>query len=112
MLAKIKTIILSRINKTKTEPWVEDRRHVCSLCPHNSKNVNSISSHKKILMYLSDFYSWITGNSEVDTLGNCLFCESCSIYYKTKTYVEDCGDGRWKSIYTPNSAQEEKWKNK
>jgi hypothetical protein len=110
MLAKIKTIILSRINKTKTESWVEDRRHVCSLCPHNSKNNSDSTLKQRIYKLLSDSLTFITGAINYD-LGQCKIC-LCDLYYKSKSDVEDCEDGRWKSIYTPNSAQEEKWKNK
>jgi hypothetical protein len=113
LLKLIRTITLSRIKKTKPSELVEYKREICKTCEYNTLNLESIPPLKLILKKLSDFYSWMTGNAEVDVLGSCSACESCSIYYKTVD--EDIcphpeGD-KWKSIYSPNSAQKEKWKN-
>ena len=78
-------------------------------------NLEKIPLNKLIYKKLSDFYSFICGKSEEDNLGNCVACESCSVYYKTQDEEEKCPHpqgNQWKSIYNPNSAQNKKWKNK
>lgn len=112
LLKLIRTIILSRIKKTKPSELVEYKREICKTCEYNTLNLESIPPLKLILKKLSDFYSWITGKAEVDVLGNCSVC-GCSVYYKTVD--EDiCPHPKkdlWEKIYIPNSAQKEKWKN-
>lgn len=107
LLKKIRIIILSRIKKTKTNNLVEQKRDICKYCEYNTINIEKIPLNKLILKRLSDFYSFVTGNSDVDVLGNCVACETCSVYYKSRD-EEDCphpdGD-KWKSVYIPNSAQ-------
>lgn len=106
-MKKIKTIILSRIKKTKTSALVEYKRSICKKCEYNTLNLESVPPLKLIIKKLSDFYSWITGNADVDVLGNCSACEMCSIYYKSRDEQEcphPTGD-KWKSIYIPNSAK-------
>lgn len=92
---KLLRIIRSRFKKTKEEQWMLDRREACRVCPFNSKNVEKIPWRKRIIIKLSDFYSWITGNSDEDNLGNCLKC-GCSLYYKQQEKTEICEDNRWK----------------
>ena len=107
LLKKIRIIISSRLKKTKTSGLVEYRREICKICEYNTLNLEYISPIKLVIKALSDFYSWITGNSEVDVLGNCSACEMCSIYYKSRD-EEECShpDGdKWKSIYIPNKKQ-------
>lgn len=94
---KLLRIIRSRFKKTKEEQWLLDRREACRVCPFNSKNVEKIPWRKKIVIKLSDFYSWVTGNSDEDNLGNCLKCSSCSVFYKTlEKEFESCPENRWK----------------
>lgn len=95
---KIKTIILSRFKKQNQEEWVEVRRSICKTCIFNSKNQKKIKFNKRVLILLSDFYSFITGNKEKDNLGNCTYCDSCSIYYKTEEKLEQCEAGKWNYI--------------
>jgi len=103
MIGKIKMIALSRLKQVEEEEFVTQRRAICKDCRFNSKNVLYIRVYKRILKYFSDFYSLITFNKDVDTLGNCLACESCSIYYKTLevTKSEICPQGKWKHIKLP-----------
>lgn len=100
MLKKIKLIILSRIKKPKISKLVEYRREVCKNCEYNTLNLEHIPPIKLIIKKLSDFYSWITGNSDVDVLGNCGKC-GCSIFYKTRD-EDECPEDKWVSIYIPN----------
>jgi len=104
---KLIRIIISRWKKHQENILVEKKREVCSKCEYNSLNVEFIPKRKSLLIKLSAFYSFICGKSDLDILGNCLACESCSVYYKTED-EEHCphptGD-KWKSIYIPNSAQ-------
>lgn len=88
---------------------MEYKREICKTCEYNTLNLESIPPLKLILKKLSDFYSLITGNSEVDVLGNCSVC-GCSVYYKSDS-EEECPKNKWEKIYIPNSAQKEKWKN-
>ena len=103
----IKKIILSRLKKTKEEEFVKQRREICRVCEYNSLNREKIPLNKLILKKLSDFYSLITGNLEVDVLGNCTACESCSIYYKSldEEHCPHPNEDKWVSIFIPNSAK-------
>lgn len=92
---KLKTIILSRFTKTKEDEETLRRRKICKSCEFNSLNVKKIPRKKRMLKKISDFYSWITGNSEEDNLGNCLACEACSLYFKTAEILEECKKGYW-----------------
>lgn len=107
MLKLIQTIVLSRLKKPKTTALVEYKREICKKCEYNTLNLEYIPPFKRFIKKLSDFYSWITGNSEVDVLGNCTACAVCSLYYKTRD-EDECphpeGD-KWKSIYIKNSAK-------
>jgi len=78
--------------------WVRRRRETCKTCPHNTENQvkKSLSLKVRIIKSLSDFYSWITFNKDVDVLGNCTACEICSIYYKTAEKDETCPKKLWK----------------
>ena len=96
IVSKLKIIILSRLKKPSIEQWIEDRRDQCKVCPFNTKNMIKLSLKEIILIKLSDFYSWVTGNKEEDILGNCSACELCSIYYKTFEYIESCPKNKWK----------------
>lgn len=96
-MKKLITIIKSRLTKPKTDKEIERKRAICASCEYNSKNMENISIYKKALKSLSDFYSRITGNADEDNLGNCTFCNSCSIFYKS--LLEDrCSDtmNKWK----------------
>lgn len=93
MLNKIKTIVLSRITKPKTDKWIKDRRNKCNVCPFNTKNMEKVPLKIKIIKALSDFYTWITFNKKTE-LGNCSLC-GCDIYYKTETKIEKCEDNQW-----------------
>ena len=90
---------MSRFRKYKEDIIVDRKRKVCSVCEYNSLNTENISKKKSFLIKLSNFYSWICGKADLDILGNCTACESCSIYYKTLD-EEHCphptGD-KWKS---------------
>lgn len=110
-LKKIQTIVLSRIKKPKEDWIVEEKRKICKVCNYNSKNMQKIPLSKSILKVLSDFYSWIMGKADEDNLGNCLACESCSIYYKSvdENHCPHPEGDKWWSIYEPNSAQKQKW---
>lgn len=98
MLKKIRTIVLSRFKKENQEEWVEVRRSICKSCVFNSKNQEKIKLNKRVLILLSDFYSFITGNKKKDNLGNCTYCQSCSIYYLTEEKYEACPAGKWTYI--------------
>jgi len=90
-------IVKSRFKKDNIEPFVVERRKECAKCEYNSLNAQKVPYFKRVLIMLSDFYSFITGNKEEDSLGNCLACEACSIYYKSAEELEDCKLGKWKS---------------
>lgn len=75
-------ILRSRFLNISDDKEFERKKSICLKCEFNSKNTEKIILYKKILIRLSDFYSWITGNSDKDNLGNCLGCKSCSVYYK------------------------------
>ena len=100
MLKLLKTIILSRLTKPKEELEVLIKRRICKGCEYNSLNAEKIELKKRVLIWFSDFYSTITGNKEEDSLGNCLACSSCSIYYKS-LYEDHCPhpiENKWKII--------------
>lgn len=89
-------IITSRLKKPKKDKEVERLREICKICDYNTKNVENISINKKIIIFLSDLYSWLTGNKKEDNLANCSIC-GCSIFYKTQEYqFEECPKGYWK----------------
>lgn len=90
MINKIKIIIFSRFKKPNKESFIEARRKICSTCEYNTKNINKLKFSVRVIKFFSDLYSLVTGNKEVDTLGNCTACEVCSIYYKTAEKVEQC----------------------
>lgn len=98
-MKKLITIITSRFTKPKEDKETERKRKICRSCEFNSLNSVKIKLSKRILIKMSDFYSWITGKGEEDNLHNCTACESCSIYYKT-LYEDHCphpkGD-KWKT---------------
>lgn len=88
-------IIKSRFKKGEDEE-TKRLRAICKSCEFNSKNVEKIPIKKRILIFLSDTLSLVMGRKEEDNLGNCLGCESCSIYYKTREYEwEDCPKNKW-----------------
>lgn len=90
MINKIKIIIFSRFKKPNKEYWVINRRAICAKCNFNTKNIESLPFKTRVIKFLSDKYSYITGNRKIDNLGNCTACEVCSIYYKTAESVEQC----------------------
>lgn len=95
-MKKLLTIIKSRFKKEETTQQVKDRREVCKGCEFNSKNVDNIPFRKLIWKKLSDFYSLLCGTLDEDNLGNCLACNSCSLYYSTKEPEESCKKNKWK----------------
>ena len=107
----IRTIILSRIKKTKNDKWIQDRRNICSVCPKNTKNMSSVSLKIKLIKALSNFYTWILFKPKTN-FGNCSIC-GCDVFYSTREKESECSDDppKWKSIYFPNDAQKEKWIN-
>lgn len=90
MIRKIRTIIFSRFKKPNEESFIKARRKICASCEYNTKNIENLKFAVKVVKFFSDLYSYITGNKNVDTLGNCTACEICSIYYKTAEKVEQC----------------------
>lgn len=94
-MVNIYTIIKSRFNKEQETEETKRRRSICKGCEFNSKNMERIPPIKKILIRLSDFYSWITGNIEEDNLHNCTACSGCSIFYKTFEPEEHCPKEKW-----------------
>jgi len=97
MIKRTTTIINSRFKKSnEKEEFIIYRRGVCSRCEFNSNNQSKVNPYKLFLKSLSDFYSWITFNSKKDNLGNCLACDSCSIYYKSIEVEEVCPENKWK----------------
>lgn len=95
---KLVIIVLSRFKKPNQEQWIKDRRKECAVCPFNTLNLekNKLSFNKKLLQRLSRFYSIITGNKDVDVLGECTACETCSVYYKSSEPTSYCEKNRWK----------------
>lgn len=92
---KIFRILKSRLKKKKEEDWILERREACRVCPFNSKNMEKIPWNKKMLIKLSNFYSYITGNLDEDNLGSCTKC-GCSVFYGSAEITEECPDNRWK----------------
>jgi hypothetical protein len=71
-------------------------RAICKRCEFNSKNTEEVPIKKRILIFLSDTLSWTTGRKKEDNLGNCLACDSCSVYFKTAENLwEDCPKEYW-----------------
>lgn len=105
MINKIRTIVFSRFQKPNEESFVTARREICAKCEFNTKNLDTITIGTRIVKFFSDAYSWVTGNKEVDVLGNCTACEICSIYYKTAERVEQCPAKpmRWKKVPLPRT---------
>lgn len=97
ILTKIKTIATSRFKKPIEESWIKDRRATCSTCEWNTLNQEKLSLKTRIIKFLSDMYSKITGNADEDVLGNCghISC-GCSIYFKTSELIEKCPENKWK----------------
>lgn len=89
MFKTLRIIILSRLTKPKEDKEVLRKRKICKGCSYNSLNVEKVPLKKLIIIKVSDFYSWITGNKEDDSLGNCTACLGCSLYYST-LYEEYC----------------------
>lgn len=97
LLKKIKTILLSRITKKQQTEWVEDRRKKCNSCPYNTLNIErkKLPLCVKIMMWLSDFYTFITLN-EKTKLGTCTHPNcGCDIFYKTLEITEKCPKKKW-----------------
>ena len=95
MIQKIWTIIKSRFTKPKESKEIKRRREICLGCEYNSNNISKLSTYKSFLASLSAFYSWITGNKDEDTLGNCTAC-GCSIFFKSLEPYEKCPKEKWK----------------
>jgi len=95
-MKKLITIIKSRFTKPKEDKETERKRKICKSCEFNSLNARKIKLGKKVLIKLSDFYSWISGKKEEDNLGSCTAC-GCSIYFKLlmSSEGEDCVKGKW-----------------
>jgi len=96
LLKKIKTIILSRILKPKTDQWVKDRRLICKSCPYNTLNMEKLTYRIKIAKFFSDLYTFTTFNKKTE-LGVCSVC-TCDLYYKTETMIEYCEKGKWQKV--------------
>lgn len=94
MIQKIYTILKSRFTKPKESKEIKRRREICLGCEYNSNNISKLSTYKLFLASLSAFYSWITGNKDEDTLGNCTYC-GCSVYFKSMFLENDCEKGKW-----------------
>ena len=58
-------------------------------------NIEKLPLKKRIIKFLSDFYSKIMGKEEVDTLGGCSIC-GCSVYFKSEIDIEYCPKNKWK----------------
>lgn len=97
--------IKSRFIRTN-ELWVKERREKCKNCVYNSKNFKEKKTLKqKTLKFFSDLLSLITLSFHKD-LGQCLEPNcGCDIYQKSKILEAECDDGKWKSIYIPNTSQ-------
>lgn len=90
-------IIKSRL-KNGEDKETKRLRKICKDCLYNSKNLECIPIKKRILIFLSDTLSWVMGRKAEDSLGNCMACASCSIYYKTREYEwENCPKDKWKN---------------
>ena len=88
-------ILLSRFKKNKSKHFIE-RLKECMVCEYNSKNSEKIAWYKRVLIWMSTTYSFITFNIKEDSQGNCTACQSCSIYYKAREEKEKCPKGKWK----------------
>lgn len=96
MIKKLKIIILSRFKNNNEEEWVKKRRVTCLECKYNSLNASNKTLVHYFLAALSKFYSTLTFRKKDDTLGNCLACESCSIFFKSAEEDETCPKNKWK----------------
>ena len=97
-MSLIGRIIKSRFKRSSNDIEVAKRREDCRKCPFNTLNMDKIPLKKQILKKLSLFFSWFTGNSDKDILGECTKCTSCSIYYKTEELLyETCPEGKWRT---------------
>ena len=107
----IRLAIKSRFLKTKEDWWIDERRKKCKSCVYNSKNFKEEKTLKqKTLKFFSDLLSLVTLSFHKD-LGQCLHVDcGCSIAHKSLLPIEeaDCPEGKWKSIYIPNSSQTKK----
>lgn len=100
--------IKSRFKKSE-ESWVKERREICLNCVYNSKNYKEKKTFKqKTLKFFSDLLTLITF-SENEDLGECLHenC-GCPIFFSTTVFSGECPEGKWKSIYIPNSSLSKK----
>lgn len=95
MIAKLSTIIKSRLHKQREEDWVKQRRVTCLGCQYNYINKEHTTRMQDFLAALSYFLSWIFGRAEEDVLGNCTVC-GCSCYFKSAEEEEACPKGKWK----------------
>lgn len=101
---------MSRFKKGTNSEEVQRKREICRKCDYNSNNVapDKVALSKRILKYLSDLYSKLAGKQDEDNLGNCLACDSCSIYYKTEDEDHcphpngDKWNSEWRSVYIQN----------
>lgn len=109
LLSKIRTVYLSRFKKTKKQPWIEERTEICNSCEFNTKNINEISFKQKVARVLSNILTLVTTGKFNEDDSECSICY-CTLSFKIPEKEETCLKGKWKSIYTPNSAQKEKWK--
>lgn len=91
----IKTIILSRFKKPKTEKWIEDRKNQCKVCPFNTANMDKISIKQKIYRVLSNLLTLITTGHLNKDDSECSLCH-CTLTYKQIEPTEKCLDNRWK----------------
>lgn len=88
-------IIKSRLKKEEDKE-TKRLRAICKSCEFNSINVEKVTVKKTILIFFSDVLSWIMGRKEEDNLGNCLGCDSCSIFFKTAENLwETCPKNKW-----------------
>lgn len=97
-------IIKSRLKKLKEEDFVKERKKICNDCPHNTKNINRLSIKQKSLDLLSNLLTFIMTGKFNEDKSACNLC-GCTLIYKIPEIDEVCDDGRWRSIYLPNSAQ-------
>lgn len=102
----IAKIVKSRLTKPKKDKEIERKRAICLGCSFNSNNSRKKLSYKFFLILLSDFYSWFTGNSKVDNLGNCTIC-GCSTFYSTiyenEHYCKHPNGSQWKRVNLKNN---------
>jgi hypothetical protein len=92
---KLLVIIKSRFKKDTQDKEVLRLRSVCKVCEFNTKNLEYVPWKKRVLIAVSDVYSWLAGKKKEDNLFNCSIC-TCSIYYKTQEYEwESCPKYKW-----------------